>query len=134
MSEGAGCYGHNGADDAAMDAAVLALAMPGRPVQVVWSRADELAWAPLGTAGVVRIAADTAADGGVLSWRHEIWSGSFISRPGMAPTTGVPRYEPPRPAMRRSTRTPNHRSNAAAVPDAMPFPDTTFRHMRSSII
>jgi len=83
--EGAGCYGHNGADDAAMDAAVLALATPGRPVQVVWSRADELAWAPLGTAGVVRIDADTAADGSVLSWRHEIWSGSFISRPGMAP-------------------------------------------------
>jgi nicotinate dehydrogenase subunit B len=83
--EGAGCYGHNGADDAAMDAALLALATPGRPVQVVWSRADELAWAPLGSAGVVRIAADTAVDGTVLSWRHEIWSGSFISRPGMTP-------------------------------------------------
>jgi nicotinate dehydrogenase subunit B len=83
--EGAGCYGHNGADDAAMDAALLALATPGRPVQVVWSRADELAWAPLGSAGVVRIAADTAVDRTVLSWRHEIWSGSFISRPGMTP-------------------------------------------------
>ena len=83
--EGAGCYGHNGADDAAMDAALLALAVPGRPVQVVWSRADELAWAPLGTAGVVRISADTAPGGTVLSWRHEIWSGSFISRPGMTP-------------------------------------------------
>ncbi len=81
--EGAGCYGHNGADDAAMDAALLALAAPGRPVQVVWSRADELGWAPLGTAGMVRISADTATDGTVLSWRHEIWSGSFISRPGM---------------------------------------------------
>src|SRR5262249_6691254 len=64
--EGAGCYGHNGADDAAMDAALLALATPGRPVQVVWSRPDELAWAPLGSAGVVRIEADTAADGSVL--------------------------------------------------------------------
>ena len=38
--EGAGCYGHNGADDAAMDAALLALAVPGRPVQVVWSRSE----------------------------------------------------------------------------------------------
>jgi nicotinate dehydrogenase subunit B len=84
--EGAGCYGHNGADDAAMDAALLALATPGRPVQVVWSRADELGWAPLGPAGVVRISADTSIDGTVLSWRHEIWSGSFISRPGMAPS------------------------------------------------
>ena len=83
--DGAGCYGHNGADDAAMDAAVLAIAVPGRPVQVVWSRADELSWSPLGAAGVVRISADSDADGTVLSWRHEIWSGSFISRPGMAP-------------------------------------------------
>jgi nicotinate dehydrogenase subunit B len=83
--DGAGCYGHNGADDAAMDAAVLALAVPGRPVQVVWSRPDELSWSPLGPAGVVRISADCAADGSVLSWRHEIWSGSFISRPGMTP-------------------------------------------------
>jgi CO/xanthine dehydrogenase Mo-binding subunit len=83
--EGAGCYGHNGADDAAMDAALLALAVPGRPVQVVWSRADELAWAPLGSAGVVRVSAEAAADGTVLSWRHEIWSGTFVSRPGMTP-------------------------------------------------
>ena len=28
---------------------------------------------------------DRAPDGDVLSWRHEIWSGSFISRPGMTP-------------------------------------------------
>jgi CO/xanthine dehydrogenase Mo-binding subunit len=83
--EGAGCYGHNGADDAAMDAALLALAVPGRHVHVVWSRADELGWAPLGTAGVVRMSADTGSDGGVLSWRHEIFSGSFVSRPGMTP-------------------------------------------------
>jgi nicotinate dehydrogenase subunit B len=83
--DGAGCYGHNGADDAAMDAAVLAIAVPGRPVQVVWSRADELSWSPLGPAGVVRISADSGPDGSVLSWRHEIWSGSFISRPGMTP-------------------------------------------------
>jgi CO/xanthine dehydrogenase Mo-binding subunit len=83
--DGSGCYGHNGADDAAMDAAVLAMAVPGRPVQVVWSRSDELSWSPLGPAGVVRLSADCASDGTVLSWRHEIWSGSFISRPGMTP-------------------------------------------------
>jgi nicotinate dehydrogenase subunit B len=83
--DGSGCYGHNGADDAAMDAAVLALAIPGRPVQVMWSRPDELSWSPLGPAGVVRLSADCASDGTVLSWRHEIWSGSFICRPGMTP-------------------------------------------------
>src|SRR5271166_5173551 len=70
--EGAGCYGHNGADDAAMDAALLALAVPGRPVRVVWSRADELGWEPYGPAAVVRIAAEVDARGDVLCWQHEI--------------------------------------------------------------
>ncbi len=85
--EGAGCYGHNGADDAAMDAALLAQAVPGRPVHLVWSRADELSWAPFGPAAVVEIAADRDDDGGVVDWRHEIWSGSYMGRPGTTPTT-----------------------------------------------
>ena len=41
-AQGAGCYGHNGADDVAVDAALLARAVPGRPVRVLWSREDEL--------------------------------------------------------------------------------------------
>ena len=87
--EGAGCYGHNGADDVAMDAALLARAEPGRPVHVVWSRADELSWAPFGSAAVVEIAADCGDDGSVLSWRHEIWSGSYMGRPGTTPTNAL---------------------------------------------
>jgi nicotinate dehydrogenase subunit B len=87
--EGAGCYGHNGADDVAMDAALMARAVPGRPVHVVWSRADELAWAPVGPAAVVEIAADCGDDGGVLGWRHEIWSGSYMGRPGTTPTNAL---------------------------------------------
>jgi nicotinate dehydrogenase subunit B len=87
-AEGAGCYGHNGADDAAMDAALLALAVPGRPVQVVWSRPDELGWAPYGPAAVVRIAADVDARGDVLSWQHEVWSNGHATRPGFASPFG----------------------------------------------
>lgn len=87
--EGAGCYGHNGADDAALDAALLARAVPGRPVHVVWSRQDELAWAPFGSAAVVEIAADCGDDGAVLDWRHEIWSGSYMGRPGTTPTNAL---------------------------------------------
>jgi nicotinate dehydrogenase subunit B len=87
--EGAGCYGHNGADDAAMDAALLAQSVPGRPVQVVWSRPDELSWAPFGSAGVVEIGADCSDDGNVVSWRHEIWSGSYMGRPGTTPTNAL---------------------------------------------
>jgi CO/xanthine dehydrogenase Mo-binding subunit len=87
--EGAGCYGHNGADDVAMDAALLALAVPGRPVQVVWSRSDELGWAPYGPAAVVRIAAEVDARGDVLAWQHEIWGNGHVTRPGLARPIGL---------------------------------------------
>jgi nicotinate dehydrogenase subunit B len=83
-AEGPGCYGHNGADDVAFDAALLALAVPGRPVQVVWSRPDELGWAPFGPAAVVRVAAEVDAEGGVVAWQHEIWGNGHVTRPGFA--------------------------------------------------
>ena len=87
--EGSGCYGHNGADDVALDAVLLAAAVPGRPVQVVWSRPDELGWAPFGPAAVVQIGADVDADGGVLAWRHEIWSNGHVTRPGFTRAVGL---------------------------------------------
>ena len=82
--QGAGCYGHNGADDVAFDAAWLARSAAGRPVRVQWSRADELAWAPLGPAMTVEIEADLAADGAIVGWRHTVWSNGHTSRPGRA--------------------------------------------------
>ncbi len=80
--ENAGCYGHNGADDAAYDAALLAQHAPGRPVRVVWSRPDELAWSPLGPAMRVSLTAEVDQAGYVRSWRHESWSNGHTSRPG----------------------------------------------------
>jgi CO/xanthine dehydrogenase Mo-binding subunit len=84
--EGAGCYGHNGADDVALDAALLARAAKGRPVRLVWSRADELAWSPFGPAMAVELAADLDANGEVLAWRHDLWSNGHSTRPGRATT------------------------------------------------
>ncbi|MGW1530378.1 molybdopterin cofactor-binding domain-containing protein [Streptomyces sp. NPDC002159] len=84
--EGPGCYGHNGADDSAMDAALLALAVPDRPVQVVWSRHDELTWSPFGPAAVVKVSADVGPDGEVLAWEQEIWGNTHITRPGLVPS------------------------------------------------
>jgi len=81
--DGAGCYGHNGADDVALDAALLARAC-GRPVLVQWTREDELAWAPYGSAMVVKMAACLDATGRVVDWQHEIWSHTHIKRPGWA--------------------------------------------------
>jgi len=82
--EGAGCYGHNGADDVAFDAAWLARAVPGRPVRVQWSRADELSWAPLGPAMAVELEADLNAANELIGWRHTIWSNGHGTRPGRA--------------------------------------------------
>jgi CO/xanthine dehydrogenase Mo-binding subunit len=80
--EGAGCYGHNGADDVALDAALLARAVPGRPVQVQWMRDDEFAWEPFGSAMVMQLSAGLAADGSIVDWQHELWSNVHSSRPG----------------------------------------------------
>lgn len=79
--QGAGCYGHNGMDDAAADAALLARALPGRPVRVQWSRGDEHKWEPYGSAMVVRIKAALDEKGDVLDWDHTIWSTSHGTRP-----------------------------------------------------
>lgn len=80
--EGAGCYGHNPADDVAFDAAWLARAAGGRPVRVQWSRSDELGCAPFGPAMAVEIEADLDAAGGIVDWRHTIWSNGHGTRPG----------------------------------------------------
>jgi nicotinate dehydrogenase subunit B len=81
--EGPGCYGHNGADDAMYEAALLARAIPDRPVRLQWSREEELGWAPYGSAALVRLEAGLDAAGDVVSWRHEYWSNGYAGRPGM---------------------------------------------------
>ncbi|HEY2792723.1 MAG TPA: molybdopterin cofactor-binding domain-containing protein [Micromonosporaceae bacterium] len=83
-AEGPGCYGHNGADDVALDAVLLALAAPGRPVKVVWSRPDEFTWEPFGPAAVVRLSADLDEPGNVARWQHEIWGNGHVTRPSAA--------------------------------------------------
>jgi len=80
--EGAGCYGHNGADDAAFDAALIARAVPGRPVRVQWMRDDEFMWEPFGSAMSMTVAASLSADGNIVDWRHELWSYPHARRPG----------------------------------------------------
>jgi len=81
-AEGAGAYGHNGADDAALDAVLLARAVPGRPVRVLWSREDEMSWAPLGPAMLARLSAGLDERGRIVTWRQDVWSNGFIGRPG----------------------------------------------------
>ncbi len=80
-ADGAGCYGHNGADDVALDAALLARAVPGRPVQVQWMREDEFAWEPYGPAMVVKTSAALDAGGNIVDWQLDVWSYPHSTRP-----------------------------------------------------
>jgi CO/xanthine dehydrogenase Mo-binding subunit len=82
--EGAGCYGHNAADDVALDAALLARAANGRPVRVQWSRQGEMSDCPFGAAMAIEIEADLDAQGEIVDWRHSIWSNGHAARPGRA--------------------------------------------------
>ena len=78
--EGPGCYGHNGADDVALDAALLARAVPGRPVLLKWMREDEHAWEPYGSPMVVKVQASVDADGTAVDWNHDTWSHTHMCR------------------------------------------------------
>jgi nicotinate dehydrogenase subunit B len=90
--EGAGCYGHNGADDAAADAAYLAVAYPDAPVRVQWTRDQEHQWEPYGSAMVMRAKASLDANGTIAEWDYSMWSDTHATRPGGAGATLVGRH------------------------------------------
>ena len=79
--EGAGCYGHNGADDVALDAALVARELPGAPISLKWSRWDEHAWEPYGSAMLLQLQASLSQDGDVIDWNHDVWSYAHSTRP-----------------------------------------------------
>src|SRR5262249_9022654 len=101
--QGPGCYGHNGADDAAADAAVIALLKPGTPVKVRWGREEEVGFEPVSPALVTteRAALDAAAR--PADWTTEIWSGKHTNRPGgggnLLAAEALPNPPPPPPAV-----------------------------------
>jgi nicotinate dehydrogenase subunit B len=80
-TEGSGCYGHNGADDVALDAALLARTLPGRPVSVKWMRSDEHMWEPYGSAMAVKLQASLNSGGEIVGWNHDVWSYPHTARP-----------------------------------------------------
>ncbi len=81
--EGAGCYGHNGADDVAADAALLSRET-GRPVRVQWSRRNEFAWEPYGPPMIMKHRGGVDRDGRVCAWELKVWTPSHTSRPRRA--------------------------------------------------
>jgi CO/xanthine dehydrogenase Mo-binding subunit len=100
--QGPGCYGHNGADDAAADAAVVAFLRPGTPVKVRWGREEEFGFEPVSPAMVVTVAAALDGNARPADWTTEIWSGKHTNRPGgggnLLAAEALPDPPPPPPA------------------------------------
>ncbi len=99
-TEASGCYGHNGADDSAVDAALLSQAV-GKPVRVQWMRHDEHRWSPKGPAMLMDLAAGLDANGDIVAWDFINLTSTHSTRPrhqaantlaGLL-TGHVPKYE-----------------------------------------
>ena len=86
--EASGCYGHNGGDDASLDAAALAMHYPGKPVRLQWERADEMTWEPYGSAMHIEVSADLLENGDIHAWKFDLWSCPHSSRPRGPETAG----------------------------------------------
>lgn len=70
--EGAGCYGRNGTEDAAADAALISQLI-GKPVRVQWSRADETARSPKSPPRAMDMEAGLDAQGNVVAWSGDFY-------------------------------------------------------------
>jgi CO/xanthine dehydrogenase Mo-binding subunit len=80
--QGSGCYGHNGADDAAADAAIIAMQKPGQLIRVRWRREEEFIYEPKTPAMIVKVRALLDEAGKPTDWTQEIWSPTHNQRPG----------------------------------------------------
>ena len=96
--QGPGCYGHNGADDPPIDAALIAMRRPGPPVRVQWRREDEFGHAPVGTAMLIELAAELDASGRLVDYTAEIWNTPHTGARGTAVAeSALPGYVAPGP-------------------------------------
>jgi nicotinate dehydrogenase subunit B len=118
--EGSGCYGQDSADDAALDAALLARAVGGKPVKLQLMRQDEFAWEPYGSAMVSNAHAALSADGTIVDWQYELWSNTHNMRPGAPDGVNLLAawyYENPKPAgAPRNLPQPNGGGDRNALP------------------
>ncbi|MEM1074663.1 MAG: molybdopterin cofactor-binding domain-containing protein [Pseudomonadota bacterium] len=135
---GAGCYGHNAADDAAFEAALIACALPGRPVLLKYSRSDENGRAPAGPAMSVSMRAQCNALGGISSLWMETRGDTHRGRPRPGPnragaarlaancarSTDIPRLQPE----------PNMNRHAGLHRNLEPIYDIRETHLVKSLV
>jgi CO/xanthine dehydrogenase Mo-binding subunit len=75
-------YGGKHTGEVAIEAARLARGV-NRPVQLVWTRAEEFTWAYFRPAGVIDIRSGVDADGRIMAWAFDNWNsgGAGIQTP-----------------------------------------------------
>lgn len=129
---GAGCYGHNGADDAAIDAALIATAHPGQPIRVQWTRADEFGFEPVSTAMLIRLEAVLDATGKPSDWTAEIWSAPHTARGNVAHT--LARQALPDPPVPPPTQEIPPENGGGATRNAFPLYDLPARRVRLHLV
>lgn len=125
---GSGCYGHNGADDVAAEAALLAVEYPERHVRLQWMRDEEHRWEPYGTAMIMELEAGLNRDGKIEGWKYELWSDGHSSRPNGRPETLLPaRY------LDRGYGVPGPGFRGGATRNSKPYYTLGSLHTRSHI-
>jgi CO/xanthine dehydrogenase Mo-binding subunit len=127
-TQGAGTYGHNGSDDAAIDAAVIAVRRPGRPIRAQWRREDEFGHEPLGTAMRIDLSAELDAGGKLVDYTAEIWSGSHTGGRGRCLAETALGLEPP-PAPAAPPTLPGGMRFSGAILNATPSYDIPTRRV-----
>jgi len=127
--EGSGCYGQSGADDVAADAALLASAIPERPIRVQWMREQEHSWEPFGPGMVTSVRAVVDQTGAISDWHYEVWSQSHMMRPGPPGTLLAARdkSDPAPPAPPVELAQPEGGGDRNAIP-LYTFPNTKIVH------
>ncbi len=124
----AGCYGHNGADDVALDAALIAQQIPDRCIRVQWRREEEFAFEPVGTAQVVTIRAVLDGAGRPRDWTAEVWAGSHVQRPAMGGNM-VAHEALPTPAPEPRPADPPEANGGGGTRNAIPLYDITAKRI-----
>jgi CO/xanthine dehydrogenase Mo-binding subunit len=110
--EGSGCYGINGADNVALDAAVISQQV-GKPVRVQYMRADEHKWENYGQPYLHQMRGGIDANGKVVAWDYVAWTATRGGRPGPPANipSGVLLGLPENPLPKSPAYTPSSRPN-----------------------
>jgi nicotinate dehydrogenase subunit B len=81
--EGSGCFGDNGTDEAAIEAARISCAL-GAPVRLQWTLAEQLGWDPKGPAMLSTLRGALRA-GRIVGWEHAVWTPPHFRLHGAVP-------------------------------------------------